>query len=55
MNSSRTRLRAEQALTRRLKVADGKLPQSVAPAALSRLVMAITQGMAMQAKAGESR
>jgi hypothetical protein len=34
---------------------DGKLPQSVAPAALSRLVMAITQGMAMLAKAGESR
>jgi len=48
-------IRAEQAVTRRLKVADGELPESVAPAALSRLVMAIAQGMAVQAKAGASR
>jgi hypothetical protein len=49
------RIRTEQASTRRLKVVDGELPESVAPAALSRLVMAITQGMAEQAKAGASR
>lgn len=49
------RLRAEQALTKRFKAAVGELPEAISAPTLARLVMAVTQGMAVQAKGGATR
>jgi AcrR family transcriptional regulator len=53
----RRRGASEKALAQRLAAAKvaGDLPSTASPTALARLVAAITQGMAIQAKAGASR
>jgi AcrR family transcriptional regulator len=51
------RAQGEKALKRRLKQAklQGDLPKNLDPEALARYVMTVTQGMAIQAKAGATR